>query len=131
FPVDGETLRYLRFTDRPETLVKLVEAYYKDQGLFHTAAAPEPMFSDTVELDLATVEPSLAGPARPQDRVRLADVKKTFADALPNLQSKTKAKPIPVLAVAREIGEGSPDAPPPEPHLDHVTDVNGNGAVEL
>jgi aconitate hydratase len=131
FPVDAETLRYLRFTNRPETLVKLVEAYYKDQGLFHTAAAPEPMFSDTVELDLATVEPSLAGPARPQDRVRLADVKKTFADALPNLLSKSKAKPIPVLAVAREIGEGSPDAPPPEPHLDHVTDVNGNGAAQI
>src|SRR5881392_2635033 len=78
FPIDAETLRYLRFTNRPAWQVKLVEAYAKEQGLFHTPDAPEPVFSDTLGLDLATVEPSLAGPARPQDRVRLGDVRKVF-----------------------------------------------------
>ena len=66
FPIDAETLRYLRFTNRPEWLVKLVEAYAKEQGLFHTADAAEPRFSDTLTLDLATVEPSLAGPRGPK-----------------------------------------------------------------
>src|SRR5262247_2164584 len=72
FPVDAETLRYLRFTGRPEPLVQLVEAYYKEQGMFHDSAAAEATYSDTLELDLGTVEPSLAGPTRPQDRVRLS-----------------------------------------------------------
>ena len=66
FPVDAETLRYLRFTGRPAGRVELVEAYCRAQGLFHEPGAPEPVFSDTLELDLATVEPSLAGPRRPQ-----------------------------------------------------------------
>ncbi|HZP81758.1 MAG TPA: aconitase family protein, partial [Chthonomonadaceae bacterium] len=65
FPVDAETLRYLRFTGRPAWLVQLVEAYMKEQGLFHTVATPPAMYSDTMELDLGTVEPSLAGPRRP------------------------------------------------------------------
>ena len=65
FPVDQETLRYLEFTGRPKEQVQLVEAYMKEQGLFHSAATPEPVFSDTLSLDLATVEPSLAGPRRP------------------------------------------------------------------
>jgi aconitate hydratase len=82
FPVDAETLRYLRFTGRPETLVQLVEAYTREQGLFHTPDTPEAVYSDTMELDLATVVPSLAGPRRPQDRVRLSDVKQSFADNL-------------------------------------------------
>ncbi len=68
FPIDDETLRYLRFTGRPPELVALVEAYAKEQGLWHDPAA-EPRFSETLELDLATVEPSMAGPRRPQDRV--------------------------------------------------------------
>src|SRR5205807_2364162 len=83
FPVDAETLRYLRFSGRPESLVKLVEAYCKEQGLFHSAATAEAVYTDTLELDLGKVEPSLAGPSRPQDRVRLGDVKQTFATALP------------------------------------------------
>jgi aconitate hydratase len=93
FPVDAETLRYLRFTGRPEPLVKLVEAYTKEQGLFHTPSTPEAAYSDTLELDLGTVEPSLAGPSRPQDRVRLSQAKKSFADALPALLSRAKPKP--------------------------------------
>src|SRR5437868_3789620 len=75
FPVDGETLRYLEFSGRPKELVELVEAYTKEQGLFHDEDSEEATYSDTLELDLSTVEPSLAGPKRPQDRVplRLAD----------------------------------------------------------
>jgi aconitate hydratase len=110
FPVDDETLRYLRFSNRPEHLVKLVEAYHKEQGLFHSARAQEPAFSDTLELDLGKVEPSLAGPSRPQDRVRLADVKNAFREALPNLLAKSKAKPVLALAQARATGEGMPEA---------------------
>ena len=82
FPVDEETLRYLRFTGRGEQQVKLVEAYCKEQGMFRTDASPDPVFSDTIELDLATVEPSLAGPKRPQDRVPLTKAKAMFAEAL-------------------------------------------------
>src|SRR5207244_3510867 len=133
FPIDAETLRFLRFTNRPEWLVRLVEAYAKAQGLFHAPDAPEPVYSDALALDLATVEPSLAGPSRPQDRVRLADVKKVFADALPNLLV-TGARPkavslpgvvpagvtgpagqvspdeaVPMVAVAKEVSEGGPD----------------------
>jgi aconitate hydratase len=85
FPVDEVTLRYLRFTGRPEERVALVEAYMKEQGLFHTASSPEPEFTDVVTLDLGTIEPSIAGPRRPQDRVRLADAKRAFQDVLPSL----------------------------------------------
>src|SRR5579885_1695915 len=92
FPVDAETLRYLRFTGRPEAQVRLVEAYCKEQGLFHTPQTPEAVYSDTLELDLGTVEPSLAGPTRPQDRVWLSQAKKSFAEALPKLLSKAKPK---------------------------------------
>jgi aconitate hydratase len=81
FPVDGETLRYLRLTGRSEEQVQLVEAYCKTQGLFHEAAA-RPAYSRAVKLDLASVEPSLAGPRRPQDRVPLVAVKRSFLDAL-------------------------------------------------
>jgi aconitate hydratase len=82
FPVDAETLRYLRGTGRPEELVELVEAYYKEQGLFRTDETPEPIFNTLLELDLATVEPSVAGPRRPQDRVPLNDLKRSFWTAM-------------------------------------------------
>jgi aconitate hydratase len=82
FPVDAETLRYLEFTGRPAEQVELVEAYCRAQGLFHEPGAPEPAFSDTLELDLATVEPSLAGPRRPQDRVALSDAAADFREEL-------------------------------------------------
>jgi aconitate hydratase len=93
FPVDAETLRYLRLTGRSEEQINLVEAYYKEQGLFHTAAAPEAEYTATLELDLGTVEPSLAGPKRPQDRVLLKDAAASFAQQLPGLLSPT-AKPL-------------------------------------
>ena len=82
FPVDAETLRYLRFSGRPDELVRLVEAYTKEQGLFHAAGTPAAQYSDHLELDLRTVEPCLAGPKRPQDRVPLGQAKKNFADSL-------------------------------------------------
>jgi aconitate hydratase len=81
FPIDDETLRYLRFTGRPPELVALVEAYAKEQGMWHEPNQ-EPVFSETVELDLSTVVPSMAGPARPQDLVRLDEAKERFAAAL-------------------------------------------------
>src|SRR5207244_1215445 len=92
FPVDAETLRYLRFTGRDDKLIHLVEAYCKEQGLFHTKDTPEAVYSDALTLDLATVEPSLAGPKRPQDRVRLGDVKKSFAAELPGMLAAAKGK---------------------------------------
>ncbi len=86
FPVDAETLRYLRLTGRSEEQIRLVEAYYKEQGLFHTPKAPEAKYSSTLTLDLSTVQPSVAGPKRPQDRVALRDVPGSFQQQLPALK---------------------------------------------
>ncbi len=93
FPVDEETLRYLKLTGRSEEQIALVEAYYKEQGLFHTADSPEAEYTETMELDLGTVEPSVAGPKRPQDRVPLKDAAASFAEQLPGLLAPT-AKPL-------------------------------------
>jgi aconitate hydratase len=82
FPVDDETLRYLRLTGRPAELIDRVERYCKEQGLFRTASTPDPEFTDNLELDLSSVEPSLAGPKRPQDRVPLSEVPRSFKLAL-------------------------------------------------
>ncbi|MSR79343.1 MAG: aconitate hydratase AcnA [Gemmataceae bacterium] len=92
FPVDAETIRFLRFSNRPEWLVALVEEYYKAQGLFHDANSPELRFTDTMLLDLGTVVPCLAGPSRPQDRVPLTEVGASFAKALPGLMARAKNK---------------------------------------
>lgn len=78
FPVDQETLAYLRSTGRSEEQIALVEAYYKAQGMFRTSDTPDPLFSDLIELDLASVVPSLAGPKRPQDRIELTEMKDSF-----------------------------------------------------
>jgi len=83
FPVDSETLRYLRLTGRPEERIALVEAYCKENALWHDPDEP-PTYSQVIELDLSTVEPSLAGPRRPQDRVPLREAKRAFLDALPS-----------------------------------------------
>ena len=95
FPIDAETLRYLRLSGRPESLVELVEAYARAQGLFHTAETPEATYSDVLELDLATVEPSLAGPKRPQDRVNLADAQGSFRKALKAMTETAKPVSVP------------------------------------
>jgi len=120
FPVDAETLRYLRLTGRSEKQIALVEDYYREQGLFHTSGAPEADYTQTLELDLATVEPSVAGPKRPQDRVLLKDAAASFQQQLPSLLAPT-AKPLgartaaawqphatadTALAVAAEDNEG-------------------------
>src|ERR1700682_3996571 len=82
FPIDEAALEYLRLTNRPQEQIDLVEAYAKEQGLFRVAGAPEPVYSDTLSLDLSTVVPSLAGPKRPQDRINLPDVKANFLASL-------------------------------------------------
>jgi aconitate hydratase len=97
FPVDEETLRYLRLSGRSDDQVKLVESYCKEQGLFHTAATAEAEYSDVVSLDLATVEPSIAGPKRPQDRIPLSRAAVAFREALPAL-----VKPGTVIPPASE-----------------------------
>jgi aconitate hydratase len=93
FPVDAETLNYLRLSGRDADQIALVEAYYKEQGLFHTSATPEAEYTTTLELDLSTVEPSVAGPKRPQDRVLVKNVPASFKEQLPSLLAPT-AKPI-------------------------------------
>ena len=82
FPVDEETLRYLRLTGRPVDVIDRVERYCKEQGLFRTNQTPDPEYSDSLELDLSSVEPSLAGPKRPQDRTPLKDMQRSFQAAL-------------------------------------------------
>jgi aconitate hydratase len=88
FPVDAETLSYLRFTGRTETRVRLVEEYTKSQGIFRTDATPDPIYTDKLELDLATVEATLAGPKRPQDRVPLRQSKSMFEKSLEGTAQK-------------------------------------------
>jgi aconitate hydratase len=82
FPIDAETIRYLEFTGRPAEQIELVEAYARANGLWHDETSEEPTFSDTLELDLSTVVPSIAGPKRPQDRISLTDSKDAFTEAL-------------------------------------------------
>jgi aconitate hydratase len=111
FPIDSETLNYLRLSGRDPEHVKLVEAYAKAQGLFRTDSTPDPVFSDTLELDLAKVEPSLAGPRRPQDRVPLSRSKQAFQDALPAMLAK-QTKNVTTVQVTDDgmkydIGHGS------------------------
>lgn len=105
FPIDEETLVYLRLTGRSDAHVRRVEAYCKEQGMFRAAGSPEANYSETLELDLGTVEPSLAGPSRPQDRVSLKQVKKSFLDALPGLMKKDARKE---LAQAQGRGSAEP-----------------------
>jgi len=88
FPVDGETVRYLKNTARANPRIALVEKYSKAQGLYRTKKAPDPVFTDTLSLDMTTVEPSMAGPMRPQDRVALSDVASGFAGHLINTYKK-------------------------------------------
>jgi aconitate hydratase A / 2-methylisocitrate dehydratase len=92
FPVDQETLRYLEFTGRPTELIELVDAYSREQGTFHTPESEDPTFSELLELDLSDVEPSIAGPKRPQDRIPLADAKPAFVESLSEFDPKAAAE---------------------------------------
>ena len=107
FPIDGLTLDYLRLTGRDEAHVRLVEEYAKEQGLFAGGTGPEATYADTIDLDLATVEPSLAGPKRPQDRVALSRAKQGFESALPGIlaagkQPAAASKPARAAVMERE-----------------------------
>ena len=114
FPIDDETLRYLRFTGRPDEQVALVEAYAKTNGLWHDPS-DEPVFSETLELDLSTVEPSIAGPKRPQDRVRLADAKQPFRAALGDYVAGRRG---PATSIDESIAETFPASDPASPVAD-------------
>ena len=99
FPIDAETISFLNFTGRDPSRVKLVEAYAKAQGMWRDANSPDPVFTDTLELDMSTVEPSLAGPKRPQDKVALSSAKQGFEKVLPELLGPKNAKDgVPVAA---------------------------------
>jgi aconitate hydratase len=111
FPIDAETLRYLAFSGRPKELIDLVEAYAKEQGLWHDADSEEPTYSDTIELDLGDVVPSLAGPKRPQDRVPLDGAKDAFRSALGDLLGDSAEE----VAAAHDeaVAESFPASDPP------------------
>jgi aconitate hydratase len=107
FPIDAETIRYLKATGRGAARVALVEAYAKKQGLWRTAKTPDPVFTDTLELDVATVEPSLAGPKRPQDRVPLSRAAAEFRSALKDgFAVGDPDKRVPVAGANYGIGHG-------------------------
>ena len=107
FPIDAETIRYLTLSARDPARVKLVEAYAKAQGLWRDESTPDPVFTDTLDLDLATVEPSLAGPRRPQDRVALGDTGKAFDTELPRLApGVTAARSQKVAGADYELHDG-------------------------
>ncbi len=142
FPVDAETLRYLRLTGRSEEQIALVEAYYKEQGLFHTAGAPEAEYTQALALDLGDVEPSVAGPKRPQDRVLLKDAAASFAQQLPTLLAPT-AKPlgsrtaaawertsITDTAIATEENEGPTNSSAPAGTPLHVTTTVAQNTIK-
>jgi aconitate hydratase len=126
FPIDKETLRYLRLTGRSEEQIALVEAYSREQGLFHDEKTPEAQYSELLTLDLDTVEPSLAGPKRPQDRVVLSQAGESFQKALPSLvkpkaAATTGGAPEPALSSAKGLAEVA------RPGTTDVSPSNGNG----
>jgi aconitate hydratase len=129
FPVDRETLRYLEFTGRPTELIELVDAYAREQGYFHEPDSEEPTFSETLELDLADVEPSIAGPKRPQDRIALADAKAAF------LESLKEFDPAAAEALRGGADEASAesfpasDPPAPNPNNDRDKPRHAGGTV--
>jgi aconitate hydratase len=135
FPVDDETLRYLRLTGRAEDHIRLVEAYCKTQGLFHDVESP-PTYTQTVELDLSSVEPSLAGPRRPQDRLPLRDVKHAFLTSLGTFgtgyskQDDELAKSFPASDPPKSVAPGArtPDEEPvPPPARSVPADISASG----
>ena len=119
FPVDAETLRYLDLTGRPTETIELVDAYAREQGMFHDADSEDPVFSDLLELDLGDVVPSIAGPKRPQDRVPLSQAKESFLEAMAEFDPDA----------AKQMGNGRDEAieesfpasdPPAEDHDDEA-----------
>src|SRR3954466_10600710 len=111
FPIDAETLRYLEFTGRPTEQIELVDAYTREQGLFHEPDSEEPTYSDTLELDLGDVVPSIAGPKRPQDRIALTNAKPAFLEAMQEGDPEAGEELGNMLDVA--IDESFPASDPP------------------
>ena len=107
FPVDQSTLDYLAFTGRDDDRVALVEAYAKAQGMWRDAASPDPVFTDTLELDLGTVVPSLAGPKRPQDRIALTDMASAFTDGFEALSGRPQGKSAAVEGADYTLDDGA------------------------
>jgi aconitate hydratase len=124
FPIDAETVRYLRFTGRSEAQLQLVETYAKEQGLWQDEKTPEAIYTDTVSLDLGTVEPSLAGPARPQDRVNVPGVKTSYEAAVSAYHSRAKAPKKKSLV---DAGAVMPSTPAEEEAAKHVE----NGSIVI
>jgi aconitate hydratase len=120
FPIDAETLRYLELTGRPTERLELVDAYAREQGLFHEGDSPDPAFTATLELDLGEVVPSIAGPKRPQDRVPLADAKEAFLEAMEEFDPEA----------GEQMGNGVDEAneesfPASDPPAEEHDDVRG------
>ena len=130
FPVDAETLRYLRLTGRPADQIALVEAYFKEQSLFHTPDSPEAEYSETIALDLTQVEPSVAGPKRPQDRVLLREAGASFKKQLPSLLGPNADKVGQRQAIRWE-GEGGHASANGNVQSTHASPepTNGNGHI--
>jgi aconitate hydratase len=118
FPIDAETLTYLELSGRDSEQIALVEAYAKEQGLWHDESSEEPTFSDTIELDLATVEPSIAGPKRPQDRIALSDARDSFRNALGGYVERYDARD-------EADAESFPTSDPPANGNDHTRPNDG------
>jgi aconitate hydratase len=127
FPIDSETLRYLEFSGRPRELIELVEAYAREQGLWHDEHSEEPVFSEKLSLDLADVVPSVAGPKRPQDRVSLTESKAAFREALEGLLPQQSAED-------EAVAESFPASDPVASHLtngDGFEPAGGTGGVQV
>lgn len=109
FPIDEETIKYLKLSARDEDTIALVEAYAKEQGMWRDKGAADPIFTDTLELDLSTVEPSLAGPKRPQDKVFLKEAPKSFNDVMPSLRKSTSDPKTRVKVAGKDFDLGNGD----------------------
>jgi len=109
FPIDAETINYLKFSGRDPERIALVEAYAKAQGMWRDSSSPDPLFTDTLELDLGSVEPCLAGPRRPQDRVTLKDTAKKFEEELASFKvdASTRNKQVAIAGIKESIGHGA------------------------
>lgn len=109
FPIDAETINYLKFSGRDPERIALVEAYAKAQGMWRDSSSPDPLFTDTLELDLGSVEPCLAGPRRPQDRVTLKDTAKKFEEELASFKvdTSTRNKQVAIAGIKESIGHGA------------------------